>query len=298
MTKPLAAMLPYFGGKRTLAPTIVELLGPHKSYYEPFCGSAAVLFAKPVVPNETINDLHGDVVNLAMVLASDKWEQLYEAVDRILVCEELIRSSREAFFECYKPPASTRDVSDCHVTRAAEYLAASWIGRNGTAGQDRTGYQIAVRWTSGGGSPGNRWRSAVESVPKWHDRLKGVVVLNRDAFEIIDKVTDESGTVIYCDPPYIDKTVVGGQRYRYKLSEQSFFGEPDDHERLSDSLNRFTRARVVVSYYDHPRLDDLYVRHGWTKLDVHMQKKLAIQNRRGVNFVEAPEVLLINAKAA
>lgn len=39
----IGAVAPWFGGKRTLAPRIVEALGPHKAYVEPFCGSCAVL---------------------------------------------------------------------------------------------------------------------------------------------------------------------------------------------------------------------------------------------------------------
>ena len=65
----ISALAPWFGGKRTLAPAIVEELGPHTAYWEPFCGSCAVLFAKPPLAFEQINDLHGDLINLAMVFA-------------------------------------------------------------------------------------------------------------------------------------------------------------------------------------------------------------------------------------
>ena len=48
LTKPkITAISPWYGSKRILAPRIVELLGDHKMYYEPFCGSMAVLLAKP-----------------------------------------------------------------------------------------------------------------------------------------------------------------------------------------------------------------------------------------------------------
>lgn len=42
----IRAIAPWFGGKRTLAEEIVRELGKHTQYFEPFCGSAAVLFAK------------------------------------------------------------------------------------------------------------------------------------------------------------------------------------------------------------------------------------------------------------
>ena len=37
----IRALAPWFGGKRTLAPAIVQQLGKHTQYFEPFCGSMA-----------------------------------------------------------------------------------------------------------------------------------------------------------------------------------------------------------------------------------------------------------------
>lgn len=68
-----------------------------------------------------------------------------------------------------------------------------------------------------------------------------------------------------------------------------------DHGRLADALKRFTKARVVVSYYDDPRLDRLYA--DWTKLDCGRAKSLSVQGQRGSVSQKAPEVLLINGPA-
>ena len=43
-------------GKKRLAKRLVALLPPHKTYVEPFAGSAAVLFAKDPAETEVIND--------------------------------------------------------------------------------------------------------------------------------------------------------------------------------------------------------------------------------------------------
>ena len=58
----------YYGRKARLAPWIASLLPPHRTYVEPFAGSAAVLFAKPPSPTEVLNDLDGAVVNFFTVL--------------------------------------------------------------------------------------------------------------------------------------------------------------------------------------------------------------------------------------
>ena len=64
----IGAIAPWFGSKRSMAPIIVSELGPHSAYWEPFCGSMAVLMAKPPCIMETVNDLHADLINLAIPL--------------------------------------------------------------------------------------------------------------------------------------------------------------------------------------------------------------------------------------
>ncbi len=61
----LRAPFPYFGGKTKVAPVVWERFGSVDNYVEPFCGSAAMLLARPGGPHgaETINDLDGRVAN-------------------------------------------------------------------------------------------------------------------------------------------------------------------------------------------------------------------------------------------
>jgi DNA adenine methylase len=60
--------IPYFGGKITLGPEIAGLLPPHLHYVEPYCGSLAVLLAKPPAAMETVNDLDRALVTFWRVL--------------------------------------------------------------------------------------------------------------------------------------------------------------------------------------------------------------------------------------
>lgn len=61
----LRAPFPYFGGKRRAASLVWQALGDVDHYIEPFCGSAAVLLARPGGAGrcETINDADGMVSN-------------------------------------------------------------------------------------------------------------------------------------------------------------------------------------------------------------------------------------------
>ena len=62
---------------------------------------------------------------------------------------------------------------------------------------------------------------------------------------------------------------------------------------VAAALRRFTRTRVIVSYYDDPALAALYP--GWIKKLHTRTKSLVSQGKRGnLNETVAPEVLLIN----
>lgn len=307
----IKSLTPWFGGKRTLAPAIIEQLGAHTQYFEPFCGSMAVLLAKKPSQKETVNDLHGDVINLARVAADPAAAPaLYERLQSAFVCEHTLQEARGQLAAVCLDPATLNasPASRQHVERAYWYFLACWMGRNGTAGSKRVDYQIAVRWTKNGGSPSVRWRNAVDSLPAWHRRLQNVVILNRDAFGFLDRFEDVPGTAIYVDPPYIAESRSGfrhgpgsDHKYLHEFSHSRGDGglfqeeHPDDHARLVAILSTYTKARVVVSYYDCPRVRDLY--SGWTFLEKRMQKHLHAQGGRGARPMDAPELLIINGPA-
>jgi DNA adenine methylase len=298
MTAKIKAILPYFGGKRTMAPDIVVELGKHGQYFEPFCGSMAVLFAKEPSQKETVNDLHGDLINLARVIQdASAAENLYERLQRTLFSEGLLDEAGQVL-EGWRNFSTEGDIDEKSIERAYWYFLASWMGRNGTAGTARLDYQIAVRWTKGGGSPTVRFRNAVDSLPAWHQRLKNVVILRRDALQIIDRFEDVKETAIYADPPYEAVTRSTGSvkngrggKYLHEFDHSAgMFG--DDHQRLADALRGYRNARIVVSYYDCQRIRDLY--KGWTFIEHTRQKHLHAQNGRGARPKEAPEILIVN----
>lgn len=276
----IKAIAPWFGAKRNLAPKIVELLGPHKTYWEPFCGSMAILLAKPPCVMETVNDLHGDLINLARVVRDEKLApKLYRKLRRTLMHEQIFIEAAERCRErghCF-------DAREPDLGRAYDYFVCSWIGRNGVAGTVGYNQGYCLRFTSKGGHAATRFKSVVESIPAWRRRLRQVTILQRDAFEIIPRIEDEPKTAIYIDSPYIDHE----KDYVNKI-------EPDDHKRLAEMLHRFQKARVVVSYYDHPKLNKLYP--DWQRQEIVIAKALGHQGKRGQNAVRVKEVLLVNQK--
>lgn len=312
----IKAIAPWFGGKRTLAPAIVRQLGKHTQYFEPCCGSMAVLLAKKPSQKETVNDMHGDLINLSRtVQCEDSAVALYNKLQTTPFSEDLLQCARvQLEGESVLTEILSERLATSHsVDRAYWYFLASWMGRNGTAGTERVDYQIAVRWTKNGGSPTVRFRNAVESIPEWHRRLLNVVILNRDMFRFIDRFEDVPGTAIYLDPPYMRETrsngnpkAGGGGRYLHdfddldtkpKSAGGSLFGnddegEDDKHNQLAGILSQYRNARIVISYYDCERVRSLY--KGWTFVEHSMNKQLHAQNGRGARQKEAPEVLIIN----
>jgi len=275
----IKAIVPYFGGKRNIASKIVEVFRPHKVYWEPFCGSMSVLMVKPPCEMETVNDLYGDLINLARVIQDKELGlELYDKLTRTLYAEQFFREAKERWIS----GKETKGKPD--IERAYDYFVASWMGINGVSGTERVNYLFALRWCRGGGQGATRWRSVIESMPAWHKRLQNVVIAQRDGFEIINNIKDDGDTVIYCDPPYFDKS----DKYIYDFSEAQ-------HEQLAQSLQRFNKARVVVSYYDDPRLEKLYERFSKIYLAKSRQSlRNATRGKTKKVRKHQVEVLLIN----
>jgi DNA adenine methylase len=277
----IGALAPWFGGKRRLAPRIVEALGPHRTYWEPFCGSAAVVFAKEPSAMETINDLHGHLVNVARVVQSDDLApMLFDRMLRTVFSDSLFASAVERLRERGSEWSSAGPDLDA----AYDYLVACWSGRNGVSGTRQSSATFCLRYTGRGGAPAKRFASVAESIPAWWHRLRNVAVLRRDAFELIPRIADDPDTAIYVDPPYIAK----GASYVHDF-------QAERHEELARHLLRFQAARVVVSYYDHPAVRDLYPADRWEWIDCLMSKSLASEHLRGRRgTTPAPEVLIRN----
>ena len=300
--------VPWFGAKAKMASKyIVPELGRHRNYIEPFCGSCAVLLSKPQVAYETVNDLHGDLTHLLRCLQDEgiaMW--LYGAAARTCFAEGILYDARR-LIDSSPPP---RDAEPCDRHRALAYLVQSWMMRNGLAGTDRRlsalsespNLEIALRFNTSGGSPTVRWASMVESIPAWHIRLRSAMVLQRDAFRVLEEVDDHDGLAIYVDPPYLPGSRTGlksgntraSYKHEFEATEPGIFGSMDDHDRLAELLHRYQSARVVVSYYDHERLEQLYP--GWTLIDCAQHKNMANGSKHRVAGAQAdsPEVLLIN----
>jgi DNA adenine methylase len=67
----MRAVLKYPGSKWNIASQLVEMIPEHHSYVEPFFGSGAVLFNKPVSDIETILRKEKWIVNVLCKIRSE-----------------------------------------------------------------------------------------------------------------------------------------------------------------------------------------------------------------------------------
>ncbi len=68
----LRAPFPYFGGKSKVAHEVWHRFGDVQNFVEPFCGSAAVLLARPTRPRiETVNDANCFIANFWRAIAAE-----------------------------------------------------------------------------------------------------------------------------------------------------------------------------------------------------------------------------------
>lgn len=88
----------------------------------------------------------------------------------------------------------------------------------------------------------------VSELPKYKERLKSVIIENRD-FEDLIKTYDRDSALFYVDPPY-----VASERY-YNRNYTKF--NKDDHIRLNAVLKGI-KGRFILSYNDCDFIRDLY----------------------------------------
>jgi DNA adenine methylase len=238
-------------------------------YLEPFAGSLAVLYAKAPSESEIINDLHADLINI--------YRMMREQPDELLRRVMLTPFSRREMLDGYRPDPKLPDVE-----RAARHLCYCWTNYASAAGRSSIS-GFSVDSTNSYSHKVDQYADARRALPEKMQRLERVIIESRDAVKLITTYGTRADTLIYCDPPYLR----GPNAARGKWDKYQHEFEDSDHERLAAAL-RETRAQVVLSYYDDPRLSDLYP--GWHKAAINGARRNTISNKPG----HAPEVVLTN----
>lgn len=247
MAAPERPILRYHGGKWMLAEWIISHFPAHKVYVEPFGGAASVLIQKPRSYAEVYNDLDEEIVNLFRVVR-DRGDELRTKL-------ELTPYARDEFLEAYQPCEDQLERARRTVVKSFMGFASAAVTQK-TATSPGAGFKASTGFRSNsnrsGTTPAHDWANYPYRVDALIGRLRGVVIENRDAADVI-RAHDGPHTLHYIDPPYVHET--RGlrqwrvpQSYRHELTD-------NDHRDLARLLQT-VQGMVVVSGYACPLYDD------------------------------------------
>jgi DNA adenine methylase len=133
----------YYGGKQTLAKTILALIPEHWLYCEPFLGGTAVFFAKEPSKVEIINDSNGELMNFYQVVKQD-----FTALEREIAVTLHSRKQHDQAWVIYKNPEMFNPVKR---TWAVWLLANASYGCMLNGGTAMSALAVRPRkWTTSG----------------------------------------------------------------------------------------------------------------------------------------------------
>ena len=252
MGKKLRTPIAYYGGKQQLAARIASLLPEHEGYVEPFCGGAAVFWAKPPGKWEVLNDTNRELLNF-YEQAKNNFSALEAEVRKSLHSRELFQDAQSIY---------ARPGLFSPVKRAwAVWCLANFAFHkklNSTFGYDRSG--------RAGCEIANKRKSFTEDLAI---RLRNVTLESCDALRII-RSRDTARTLFYCDPPYIN--TVQGHYDGYCEA---------DYCALLDELAGIQGKFLLSSYRSEP-LKKAVKQYGWHSTEIKMDKPSA----KGQNKIE------------
>jgi DNA adenine methylase len=218
-------VISYYGGKQRMSSKIVPLIPRHTVYVEPFCGGAAILFAKPwpkvsnaVHYREVINDHDKRLINFYQQLR-DNGQSLVDALQLTLYSEHEYQIAKEL------------DCEDKLEAARRYYLNVQQSFANKLNG----GWGRAVY----GPNEGATWANKIAELPQYLDRMQGVHIACNDALKII-KQWDSPQTFFYCDPPYPGTNCKSYKGYTL-----------EDFQALVNTLDA-CQGSFILSNYDQP----------------------------------------------
>ena len=231
--------MPYFGGKTSLAPKIVELFPAHKRYCEPFMGSLAVLLAKPPEQVEVVNDIDSRLVGF--------WRTLRDRGDELARVCTLTPHSREEYYKAKQGPPPEDELENARQLWVLYTQSVSGAYRRG-------GWRPQGRTRKSTGMHFSRYAERFEGLA---ERLAHVSIENLPWQKLIGRFLEDPDMLMYVDPPYLDSTRTGGEQYAHDMSS------PQAHVELLSYLTR-AQGPIVLSAYESELYDSAL--SGWEKV--------------------------------
>ena len=218
-------VIPWMGGKRRLASQILATFPTHTCYVEPFCGAAAIFFAKERVKSEVLNDINLDLANLYRVLTHH--------------LDEFVRQFRWAIVhrQVFEWAKMTRTETLTDIQRAARFFYLQKLAFGGKVEGQNYG-------TSTTAPARLNLLRIEEDLSAAHLRLVGVEIETLPWAECVRRY-DRAHTLFYMDPPYWG---TAGYGVPFGLDQYAVMAE----------LMRGMKGRAVVSVNDIPEMREAF----------------------------------------
>jgi DNA adenine methylase len=237
-----------FNGK--LAKWVIGLMPKHLHYVEPYAGGLSVLLAKEHEGvSEVVNDKHGWLTCFWHVMINPTLFAAFERhVQGAPFAERLFGEATDVM--ATDPELPVRDP----VAAAVAFFIAN---RQSHSGRMKDFAPLSrTRTRRGMNEQASAWLTAVEGLPEVHARLKRVVVLNRDALDVI-RQQDGPDTLYYCDPPYCHGTRATTGEYAFEMTDLA-------HRELLMALT-LIKGKFLLSGYRSDLYDAHADEYGWTR---------------------------------
>lgn len=252
----------YYGGKQQMAKHIVPLLPVHNLYCEPFCGGAAIFFAKEKSNVEVLNDTNRELINFYRVVQND-----FGLLEREIQISLHSRDLHRKASVIYNHPDLFSDIKRAW---------ALWVlSAQGFAGQIDSSWGYDVSKNSTPKKIANKREAFNLDLAI---RLQDIQLECADALYII-RSRDRVDSFFYCDPPYYNSDM--GHYDGYSLN---------DFTELLDALSNI-KGKFMLSSYPSPILKDYTKRHGWTTKT--FDSKVSVNAKAG-NQKTKTEVITMN----
>lgn len=252
MSNRLKTCIAYYGGKQKLTGQLLSMIPPHRQYVEPFCGGAALFWAKAKKGHEVLNDHDLRIINF--------WQVVREDFDAL---QSLIASTLHHEYSYYQ----AKDILKAPMEDRLAYAWAFWVQSQMSFSNKLFG-GFAFNSAKDVSASGVAARKRHSFQKHLSDRLSGVEIFCRDALELI-RLKDREGTFFYFDPPYLDSSCG-----HYEKDKQKTF---EDLLGILPSL----KSRWLLSSYPSAELTAFRQKGGYKYIDIEQNLGVSGQHTAG-----------------
>lgn len=238
----LKTPITYYGGKQQLSKIILELIPEHRLYCEPFCGGAAIFFAKEPATVEILNDTNREIINFFKVAKMD-----FVSLEKEIRITMHSRSQHHDAHVIYTNP---------HMFSEIKRAWAIWVLANQSINSiidnswsyERKHNKITSKTI-------NKRMMFTEEIAI---RLQNTQVECTDANYIITS-RDCEDAFFYCDPPYINTC----QGHYDGYTEEDF-------KNLLDTLAQI-KGKFLLSSFPSDILTEYIKKYNWISEEIVMR---------------------------